>query len=67
MMIGTIALPEIIAIIAIVLITGFALFYTIRAKKRGQKCIGCPHSKTCGSNKKENHSCCECCNCKTKE
>ena len=58
---------EIIALIFIILAVGGAIAYIIIAKKRGQKCIGCPHSKTCGSNKKENHSCCECCNCKTKE
>lgn len=31
----------------IVLIVGLAAFYVIRAKKKGQKCIGCPYSKTC--------------------
>lgn len=39
-----------IIIAAIVLIVGGALFYIIRARKNGQKCIGCPHSKECGSN-----------------
>ena len=34
-------------ILIIILIIGGALFYIIRAKKKGQKCIGCPHSKTC--------------------
>ena len=33
-----------------------AVGYIVRAKKRGQKCIGCPHSKECsgrcGDNKK---------------
>ena len=38
-----------IIIIAIVLIVGSASFYLIRAKKRGQKCVGCPYSKECGS------------------
>ena len=38
------------AIIAIVVaIIGGAIFYIIKAKKSGQKCIGCPYSKTCGS------------------
>ena len=37
-------------IIAIVLIIGAATFYIIRAKKSGQKCIGCPDSKTCSGN-----------------
>ncbi len=30
------------------LIIGGAVFYIIRAKKRGQKCIGCPYGKSCG-------------------
>lgn len=42
---------EIIAIIVIILIIGAALFYIIKAKKRGQKCIGCPYAKICQSNK----------------
>ena len=38
-------------IIAIVLaVLGFAGWYIYRAKKSGQKCVGCPHSKECGSN-----------------
>jgi hypothetical protein len=35
-------------IAAIVLIVGGAVFYIIRAKRRGQKCIGCADAKTCG-------------------
>ncbi len=40
---------EIIAIIAIVLVVGGAVAYLIRAKRRGQKCVGCPYSKECGN------------------
>ena len=40
--------PEIIAIIVIILIVGGASLYLVRAKRRGQKCIGCPYSKECG-------------------
>nr|MBE6545028.1 hypothetical protein [Oscillospiraceae bacterium] len=40
---------EIIAIIAILLIIGGAVAYIIKAKKSGQRCIGCPDSKTCSS------------------
>ena len=39
-----------IAIAVIVLIVGAATFYIIRAKRRGQKCVGCPYSKQCGKN-----------------
>ena len=47
-------MENIIAIIVIFLIIGLAVFYIIRAKKQGQKCICCPLSKTCSSNKKCN-------------
>ena len=40
---------EIFAAAAIVLIVGGAVAYIIKAKKSGQKCIGCPDSKTCSS------------------
>lgn len=36
-----------IAIAAIVLIVGSAVFYIIRSKKRGDKCVGCPYAKSC--------------------
>lgn len=39
----------ILTILAIVLIVGGAVAYIIKAKKSGQKCIGCPDSKTCSS------------------
>lgn len=42
---------KIIAIVSIVLIVGGALAYIIKAKKSGQKCIGCPHAKTCNASK----------------
>lgn len=40
---------EIIAIIAIVLIVGGAIFYIVREKKKGRKCIGCPYADSCSS------------------
>ncbi len=42
-------IDDIIAAVAIVLIVGAAIAYIIKAKKSGQKCIGCPDSKTCSS------------------
>lgn len=52
---------DIIAIIIIAIIIGLAVLYIIKAKKSGQKCIGCPHSKTCASNVKK--SCSGNCGC----
>ena len=41
--------PVDILLIAIILGTvAFCIFCIYRSKKKGQKCIGCPHSKTCG-------------------
>ena len=31
----------------IVMVVGSAIAYIIRAKRKGQKCIGCPDSKRC--------------------
>ncbi|MBR3844278.1 MAG: FeoB-associated Cys-rich membrane protein [Clostridia bacterium] len=41
-------MENIIPILIIVVIVGLAAFYVYKAKKRGQKCIGCPYAKTCG-------------------
>lgn len=40
-------IPEIIITLAVILILAAIVFYIYRAKKRGQKCIGCPYSKEC--------------------
>ena len=40
---------EIIAVSAIALVIGGAIFYIIKSKKSGVKCIGCPHSKQCAN------------------
>ncbi|MBP3503528.1 MAG: FeoB-associated Cys-rich membrane protein [Bacilli bacterium] len=39
---------DFIIIAAIIIIIGLAVIYIVRAKKSGQKCVGCPYSKTCG-------------------
>ncbi|MBQ2953931.1 MAG: FeoB-associated Cys-rich membrane protein [Clostridia bacterium] len=39
---------DIIIILAVLLIVGGAGFYVWRAKKSGQKCIGCPHAGKAG-------------------
>ncbi len=39
----------------ILLLLGSSLFYILRAKKRGEKCIGCPYAKECS--KKNNSEC----------
>ncbi len=41
---------DIIVVIAILVAVGAALFYIIRAKKKGRRCIGCPDADRCGGN-----------------
>ena len=48
---------DIIVLAIIALIVGGASFYIIRAKKNGQRCIGCPDSKTCSGNCASCHAC----------
>ncbi len=42
---------DIIIAVIILIIVGGAVYYIYRAKKDGQKCIGCPYSKECGKEK----------------
>lgn len=41
-------LINIILTAIIVLIIFGAVFYIVKQKKSGSKCIGCPYAKTCG-------------------
>lgn len=36
-----------IIIAVVVSIVGLAVFYVYKAKKKGQKCIGCPYGEQC--------------------
>ena len=40
-------IADILIIIALFLIIGSAIFYIIKEKKRGTKCIGCPATGNC--------------------
>ena len=42
-------LMDYFVIILIIAVVGLAAGYVIRAKKKGRKCIGCPHSGNCAS------------------
>lgn len=42
-------MTDLIIIAVLLAVLGLAAGYVIKAKKRGQKCIGCPHSKECTS------------------
>ncbi len=50
-------LTDIIVLLVIALSVGGATFYIVRAKRRGEKCVGCPYAKECGgccASQKEN-------------
>ena len=42
---------DLILIAILFLIVGGILFYLWRARRRGEKCIGCPYAKMCQSGK----------------
>ena len=41
---------EIIAFLLVAAIIAAAAVYIVKAKKSGQKCVGCPYSKNCSGN-----------------
>lgn len=42
-------MKDIIILAVTIIVLALATGYIIKAKKSGQKCIGCPHSKDCAS------------------
>ena len=46
---------NVIIILILALIVAGIIWYLVRAKKRGETCIGCPYAKQCGG--KCNGSC----------
>ena len=51
-------LTDIIAVMVIVAVVGLAVTYIVKERKKGNRCIGCPHAKTCAKKAKENSCCC---------
>ena len=41
---------DLIIIIALIIILGLAGGYIYKEKKKGKKCIGCPHCTSCNKN-----------------
>ncbi len=41
-------MKDIIVILILLVIIAAIIYYLIRAKKRGETCIGCPYAKQCG-------------------
>ena len=38
-----------IVVLILVAIAAGIIWYLIRAKRKGEKCVGCPYAKQCGS------------------
>jgi len=49
-------MENVIVVIVLVAIAAAIIWYLVRAKKRGDKCVGCPYAKGCGSKCKGNCS-----------
>ena len=43
-------IENIVVIAVLVIVVGGAVAYIVRAKKKGQKCIGCPYGESCTKN-----------------
>ena len=42
-------MENVIVVLILVAIAAGIIWYLIRAKKHGEKCVGCPYAKQCGS------------------
>ena len=40
-------MADIIAFLVIAALVGFAIYYIVKEKKKGRKCIGCPSADCC--------------------
>ena len=40
-------MENVIVLLVLALALGLAIFYIVKSKKRGDKCIGCPYAKKC--------------------
>ncbi len=58
---------DFLVIAVILLIIGGAAAYVIRAKKKGQRCIGCPDSGNCSADSGCSGHCASCKSCSQKK
>ena len=50
---------DILVVLVLILVLGLAVFYIVKKKKSGAKCIGCPYASACGNKGASS------CNCNT--
>ncbi|MBR5515867.1 MAG: FeoB-associated Cys-rich membrane protein [Clostridia bacterium] len=49
-------IENIVIVSVLIILFGSVIFYIVRKKKKGAKCIGCPYCESCGKKEKENCS-----------
>lgn len=42
-------MEDLIVVVILVVVIGLSAWYVIKEKKKGTKCIGCPHANVCSS------------------
>ena len=42
-------MENVIVVLILVAIAAGIIWYLIRSKRKGEKCVGCPYAKQCGS------------------
>ena len=42
-------MEDVIVVFILITIAAGIIWYLTRAKKRGEKCVGCPYAKQCGN------------------
>ena len=52
------SMTDFVIVMILVMIVGLAVTYMVKAKKRGDKCIGCPSGGSCCSCSKSGQSLC---------
>lgn len=50
-------MENVIVVLILVVIAASIICYLIRAKRRGETCIGCPYAKQCGGKCGDGSSC----------
>ena len=53
-------MQNLIAMLILACILFFAIRYIVRAKRRGEKCIGCPYARECASHQGGSCGCGHC-------
>ena len=48
---------DVLVVLVLILVLGLAVFYIVKKKKSGAKCIGCPYASSCGNKGASSSNC----------